>query len=301
MLISCPSCATNFSVPDKALLPSGRTLKCAKCGHKWFQSPPEPRSDFGLDESSFPPPPRSAPAPEPTFAREPDFEPVRRPAFSASEPDDDMMAASVSAPADSGLDLDMEDPPIPDFGPRAKVDTGAPSHEADIDPDSAPQPVPDIFASQGGRKGTGLLWFLLLVLLLGGGAGGIYYFQDKVVDLWPPAHELLTKAGLRNERPGAGLDLRNAGTPERFVQNDVEVLIVRGIIANISDRVRSVPTMKLVLLDRDKAMVQEKQAPPPVTALDPGGTAGFRIILERPDPNAVEVNVLFVDPREEAK
>ena len=100
---------------------------------------------------------------------------------------------------------------------------------------------------------------------------------------------------------GAGLELRNAGTPERFVQNDVEVLIVRGIIANISDRERPVPTMKLVLLDRDKAVVQEKQAPPPVTALDPGGTAGFRIILERPDPNAVEVNVLFVDPNEPPK
>lgn len=292
MLISCPNCATNFSVPDKALLPSGRTLKCAKCGHKWFQAAGAPRDDFGLDEGSFPPPPRPAPMPEP--------EPEPRPMFSAPEPDLDQPV--YRAPSrDADMDLDLDEPPIPDFGPKPKLNAAPPSDD-DLDIDAPPKPVPDMFSQNpGGKKGTGFLWFLLVLLLLGAGAGAIYYFQDKVVGLWPPAHELLTKAGLRHERPGAGLELRNAGTPERFVQNEVEVLIVRGIIANISDRERPVPTMKLVLLDRDKAVVQEKQAQPPVTALDPGGTAGFRIILERPDPNAVEVNVLFVDPNEAPK
>jgi hypothetical protein len=196
------------------------------------------------------------------------------------------------------LDFDLDEPPIPDFGPRPKPD--APQPEFDLD--AEPAPIPEVFTHQASaRKGTGALWFLLVLLLLGAAGGAAYYFQDKLIDLWPPAHELLSQAGLRRERPGAGLELRNAGTPERFVQNDMEVLIVRGIIANVSDRERPVPTMKLVLLDRDKAVVQEKTAQPPVTALDPGGTAGFRIILERPDANAVEVNVLFVDPNEPAK
>lgn len=291
MLISCPNCTTNFSVPDKALLPSGRTLKCAKCGHKWFQTAGQPRDQFGLDESSFPPPPRPRPEPEP------------RPMFAAPEPEHDeppLRAPASASRTFDNMDMDLDEPPLPDFGPRSRGDMPPPS--ADIDPDSAPQPIPEVFTQQSsGKKGTGFLWLLLVLLLLGAGGGAAYYFQDKVVGLYPPAHDLLTQAGLRHERPGAGLELRNAGTPERFVQNDTEVLIVRGIIANVSDRERPVPTMKLVLLDRDKAVVQEKQAQPPVTALDPGGTAGFRIILERPDPNAVEVNVLFVDPREAAK
>jgi predicted Zn finger-like uncharacterized protein len=285
MLISCPNCATNFSVPDKALAPKGRTLKCAKCGHKWFQAATRPEGDFGLDESSFPPPP----TPEP------------RPMFAAPEPDLD--EPPPARPPSAGrvsqdLDFDLDEPPIPDFGPRPKPD--APQPEFDLD--AEPAPIPEVFTHQASaRKGTGALWFLLVLLLLGAAGGAAYYFQDKLIDLWPPAHELLSQAGLRRERPGAGLELRNAGTPERFVQNDMEVLIVRGIIANVSDRERPVPTMKLVLLDRDKAVVQEKTAQPPVTALDPGGTAGFRIILERPDANAVEVNVLFVDPNEPAK
>jgi hypothetical protein len=41
--------------------------------------------------------------------------------------------------------------------------------------------------------------------------------------------------------------------------------------------------------------VQEKLAQPPVAELAPQGTTSFKIMLERPDPNAVEVVVVFVD------
>lgn len=292
MLISCPNCATNFSVPDKALGPDGRTLKCAMCSHKWFQAVSRPEDDFGLDENSFPPP-RSEPMPEPEA----------RSMFTSMESDLDdeapPMFAAGRAENDADLDVNLDDPPFADLGDRPRQDAPPPP---EFDFDAGPQPIPDVFADPPKAKtGTGGLWLLLFVLLLGGTAGGAYYFQDKIIDIWPPAHDVLTDLGLRREKPGAGLELRNAGTPERFVQNDTEVLIVRGIIANVSDRERGVPTMKLVLLDRDKAVVQEKLSQPPVTALDPGGTAGFRIVLERPDANAVEVNVLFVDPSEAAR
>lgn len=289
MLISCPNCATNFSVPDHALGPKGRMLKCAKCGHKWHQDAPRPEDDFGLEDF---PPPAAPPAPPPPRMDD-DFRPVSSPS------DLDIEPAMPSAPPDADLDVDLDEPPIPQFGARPSTD----EKPAEIDLDSdEPQPIPEMFASKPQRKGTGFLWFLLFLLVLAGAGGAAYYFQDKVVEMWPPAADLLADAGLRIEKPGAGLELRNAGTPERFVHNDTEVLIVRGIIANVSDRSRAVPTMKLILLDKDKTVVQEKLAQPPVTELETGGTAGFRIILERPDPNAVEVNVLFVDPAaDEAK
>lgn len=298
MLISCPNCTTNFSVPDSALGAKGRNLKCAKCGHKWFQSPmAEEEHDLGLDENSFPPTRQHEPDQADVRFTQPrmsdDIEPHNLFGGGGFRMDDDEPAPALAARGpDPDLDVDLDEPPIPDLGPRASAD-GQP---ADLDLDGAPQPIPDMFASgEAKKKGTGFLWLLLILLLLGGGAGGAYYFQDKVVEAWPPAHDLLTDMGLRREKPGAGLELRNAGTPERFVHNDTEVLIVRGIIANISDRQRPVPTLKLVLLDKDRQPVQEKLAQPPVTALDPSGTAGFRITLERPDANAVEVNVLFVD------
>jgi len=290
MLISCPNCATNFSVPDHALGPNGRTLKCAKCGHKWHQDAPRPEDDFGLDASSFPPPMPSRPEPR----MDDDFQPVSSP--SDLDMDSDRREPSFTRSSDMDLDdtPDLDAPPVPDFGPGVRSN----DVQGEVDLDSPAQPIPDMFATAPKKGGTGSLWLVLLLMLLGGAAGGAYYFQDKVVEIWPPAHAIFTELGLRHEKPGAGLELRNAGTPERFVHNDTEVLIVRGIIANVSDRERSVPSMKLVLLDKDKNVVQEKSAQPPVTALKPADTASFRIILERPDPNAVEVNVMFVDPNE---
>lgn len=294
MLIGCPSCATHFSVPDKALLPKGRTLKCAKCGHKWFQSPPEPEAEpedmFAL--------PADEPEPRPAF----DFNPVRNPdpdlEFDAPMPVASASAARMQADMDIDLDDTPPDVPVMQSGIRVRESP----MDVDLDLDAEPQPIPEMFASKdASKKGTGGLWFLLLLLLLGGLGGAGYLFQDRLVGYVPMAHDLLDQIGLRREKPGAGLELRNAGTPERFVHNDTEVLIVRGIIANVSDRVRAVPTMKLVLLDKAKNPVQEKLSQPRVTQLDPGGTSSFQIILERPDPTAVEVNVLFVESADPAK
>lgn len=52
MIVQCDKCNRNFDVPEAALLPDGRKLKCAGCGHVFFQAMPgrEP-----------PPPPEETP------------------------------------------------------------------------------------------------------------------------------------------------------------------------------------------------------------------------------------------------
>ncbi|MDO8606972.1 MAG: DUF3426 domain-containing protein [Phaeospirillum sp.] len=294
MLISCPNCATNFSIPDSALGATGRKLKCAKCGHKWHQQPlmvmEEEDADFDLGGPSF-----SAPS---AFSPPPQSEPDRQePRFDAPTP-----PAGRSSESDLD-DFDIESPPIPNFGRRIAPEPGDDDLSSNTLLDDGPQPIPDVFstAQPDAKKGTGFLWVLLILLVLGGLGGAGYYFQDQVVEFVPEAGELMAQVGLRHEKPGAGLELRKAGTPERFVHNDTDVLVVRGIIANITDRVRPVPTMKLVLMDKNKLPVQEKLSQPPVTALDPQGTASFKIMLERPDPNAVEVVVVFVESAADAK
>lgn len=39
MIVSCPSCATNYQVDERALGPNGRMVRCAQCSHTWHQMP----------------------------------------------------------------------------------------------------------------------------------------------------------------------------------------------------------------------------------------------------------------------
>ncbi|MBM3521974.1 MAG: hypothetical protein FJX57_03365 [Alphaproteobacteria bacterium] len=39
MKLHCPNCQTAFSVPDQALQPAGRTVRCSRCTHVWFSGP----------------------------------------------------------------------------------------------------------------------------------------------------------------------------------------------------------------------------------------------------------------------
>ncbi|MCP5432139.1 MAG: zinc-ribbon domain-containing protein [Alphaproteobacteria bacterium] len=39
MIITCPSCGTRYKSEAARFEPSGRNVRCAKCGHRWYQDP----------------------------------------------------------------------------------------------------------------------------------------------------------------------------------------------------------------------------------------------------------------------
>lgn len=266
MLISCPSCSTRFAIPDTALGDGGRNLKCARCGHKWFQPP--------ITDAPVPaaPPPLSAKTAEPAFVSLRDA------------------SAPPSLPA---LD-DVPEPPLVE--PQGHV-TDAPPPRLDRLglPPTLMAPLPARPRSETASAGRGgLAWAVAAALVVAGSLAAAYAFQSAVVAALPAAEPVYTALGLRERPLGAGLAFRNYSS-ERLVDGAKEILVVRGVIANTTERSLDLPYLRLSLLD-GQTVLQEKILPPPAPALDPGGTVAFKITLDQPDGAARRFEVEFTPP-----
>src|SRR4051812_5015595 len=60
MILTCPSCGTQYAVKDGAIPEGGRNVRCAACGHSWHQNPDSQAPGEGETAT-----PLTEPAPEP--------------------------------------------------------------------------------------------------------------------------------------------------------------------------------------------------------------------------------------------
>jgi len=108
MILSCPSCHARYLVPDAAVGPNGRQVRCASCRHSWFQEP----AQVDLPETPAMSPPAAAPEAPPPYA--PTAMPAVEPSVAATAtavkappmPEDDVVA-HYDGPGDAAPRYDV--------------------------------------------------------------------------------------------------------------------------------------------------------------------------------------------------
>ena len=181
---------------------------------------------------------------------------------------------------------------------------GGNQNNSGIDPEDMPEPEPlpqminpqeagdSAPAKRSLIKIIGIGFSIFLIALL----AALYFLRGIVIEFLPFTNDLYKIIGL-GEKIGAGLNL---GKPkiEYGTKDEKAILVVQGVIANISEDTKSVPMLKVILHDADKNEVQSKIAPPEGNKLPAGKRMRYKITVSEPSPKARGIAVIFVLPED---
>lgn len=275
---------------------------------------PESHPAATVDPMSAPPPtpaPPAQPEPEPIPVREPEPEPEPEPIpepapepepVSEPEPEPEEEVGLSAAELDEMFGDDDEPEVI-----SSMVDSDQNEDEPDlIDPNELdelpdPEPIPQVFTVRDGDddendqpakrsigKIAGIAAGVSVVAILIGAVA----LHRTIVNLLPATAGIYAMVGLGGEKLGAGLEIKKV-TSARETEQGQDVMIVRGIVGNISEVERDVPLIRVRLYDGDGIMVQDTVAAPIKNKLAPKTTVSFKARLVEPSPLARRLEVIF--------
>lgn len=255
MIIACPACATRYAVPDSAIGIEGRTVRCAKCRHAWFQEGPRqpepvqpelampaPEQAPAAPAAPAPAPPAPPPPAAPAPAAPPPAAAEARPA-AAPQDEPSLFEQAARSPQIYG-DEPGEMPPAGDDGPSSFA----------YEPPFRP------------RRNPARLWMAMAVgfaLVVTATIGAVAWFG---LPAWVP----MARATFASERPDLKLDFPPNRQERRPLPNGTDFFNVSGTITNISQKRQPVPMLLIVLRDKYNRIVYSVEAPPARGVLAPG-------------------------------
>lgn len=265
MILTCPSCGTQYVVKDGAIPPHGRQVRCASCKHSWHQDPEVlqlgPEADAAEMEGR-----------EESVAEAALIDPRSGP-----EAEERAFEEAAIADADEALAAvgDAEEPATHGGYPRFSPPT--PSSDYDAPPEPELQPDDDFspFAERDyvePRRRSPIFIVLILLLLVAAVAAAVWFLA--------PA-EWRARLGLAEA--STPLQLSNPPLIERRpLESGQDLLTVAGRVINPTDETQPVPPIYAELRDGQGKVIYKWTIAPPAPTLGPGATASF---------NSTEINV----------
>ena len=235
MILSCPACDTRYVVPDSAVGPTGRQVRCANCKNSWFQEAPVAAKVLAEAEAS----PAAAPQPAPT---RPPPSPKRR----------EVKPEEVAV---------EEAPPPPPPPPPPIMET--PAHIGGRRHYDALPSEPPFRA----RRNPARMWTILAIAAAAAmiiAVAAISYFGI------PGASQPAAVAGGTPLR----LEVTRK-PERRLLESGNELLAVSGRIVNPTDSVQPVPQIRATLRDTEGRVVYGWSISAPVPELQPNQSATF--------------------------
>lgn len=263
MILTCPECATSFKVPDNAIGPNGRTVRCSQCNTTWFV------------------------AAEPDIlALNDDFEITNE----VSNDGGDYEASSQDYVEQEDKDI----PSQPAFGSHNIEPDLAGASASLTNPSIAPH---TLMRKRAERKkvrnrllGVGMIWVITLSLLALI-ALSAYLFRAKIVEIFPGTAPIYKAFGL--EANVMGLEFYDIET--KYGNNEgVNVLLVNGRIKNFDRKTRPVDMIKLSFKNAAGETVASWVIEPPKPELKSGESIKFVAQYPNPPIDAVKLEQEFV-------
>ncbi|MFQ6018562.1 MAG: DUF3426 domain-containing protein [Kiloniellaceae bacterium] len=139
-------------------------------------------------------------------------------------------------------------------------------------------PPPGAPGRRGAARAVG--WSLFL-LVAGGLVAGFLIGRQQIVATVPAAAKLYELVGLPGAAAGAGLELRGVTSVRRLVDGE-RLVVIEGLVANVSKTTRPVPLLRASLTDADGEELKRWTFATAETTLSPGGTASFQTSAKNP-------------------